>query len=90
MSAALGDVFIACVVGFLILAGLSLMTAKTSVTPPFARRAPTSGNPQLRQDSNALALLRPAVIVPQVLPAQPEAPASTGPGPRSQPLKWLC
>jgi hypothetical protein len=51
--AALGDLIIVCAVGFVLIAALSLMVAKTSATPPFARRAPTSGNPQLRQDSNA-------------------------------------
>ncbi|HEX9358764.1 MAG TPA: HNH endonuclease signature motif containing protein [Streptosporangiaceae bacterium] len=51
--AALGDLVIICVVGFVIVAALSLVVAKTPATPPFARRVPTSGNPQLRQDSNA-------------------------------------
>jgi hypothetical protein len=39
--------------GFLVLAGLSLTIASPPATPQFARRAPTSGNPQLRQDPNA-------------------------------------
>jgi HNH endonuclease len=51
--AALGDLIIICVVGFVIIAVLSLVLAKTPATPPFARRVPTSGNPQLRQDPNA-------------------------------------
>ena len=50
---ALGDVIIVCVVGFVLFAGLSLMVAKPPVTPPFARRAATSGSRQLRQDPNA-------------------------------------
>ncbi len=53
MGAALGDVLLVCVVGFLVIAALSLMVARTPATPAFARRAPTSGNPQLRQDANA-------------------------------------
>lgn len=53
MGALVGDVFGLCVLGFLAVAGLSLMTAKTPATPPFARRAPTSSTPQLRQDANA-------------------------------------
>ncbi len=51
--AALGDLIIVCAVGFALVATLSLMLAKTPATPAFARRAPTSGNPQLRQDPNA-------------------------------------
>ena len=51
--AALGDLIIICVVGFVIVAILSLVLSKTPATPPFARRVPTSGNPQLRQDANA-------------------------------------
>src|SRR5690348_7993513 len=51
--AALGDLIIICVVGFVLVAALSLMIAKTPATPAFARRAPSSGNPQLRQDPNA-------------------------------------
>jgi 5-methylcytosine-specific restriction endonuclease McrA len=51
--AALGDLLIVCAIGFLLVAGLSLMLAKTPVTPPFARRTATSGSPQLRQDPNA-------------------------------------
>jgi 5-methylcytosine-specific restriction endonuclease McrA len=51
--AALGDLIIVCAVGFALVAALSLMLAKTPATPAFARRAPTSGNPQLRQDPNA-------------------------------------
>src|SRR5690242_9541412 len=51
--AALGDVIIICAVGFVLFAGLSLVVAKPPVSPPFARRAATSGNPRLRQDANA-------------------------------------
>lgn len=51
--AAFGDLIIVCAVGFALVAALSLMLAKTPATPGFARRAPTSGNPQLRQDPNA-------------------------------------
>jgi HNH endonuclease len=51
--AALGDLIIACVIGFVAIAALSLMITKTPATPAFARRAATSGNPQLRQDANA-------------------------------------
>ena len=48
--AALGDVIIVCAVGFVPFAALSLVVAKPPAIPPFARRAATSGNPQLRQD----------------------------------------
>jgi 5-methylcytosine-specific restriction endonuclease McrA len=51
--AALGDVIILCAVGFVLFAVLSLLVAKPPAIPPFARRAATSGNPQLRQDPNA-------------------------------------
>ena len=51
--AALDDLVVVCVVGFVMIAALSLMVTKTPAIPPFARRAPTSGNPQLRQDLNA-------------------------------------
>ena len=51
--AALGDLIIVCAVGSALVAALSLMLAKTPATPAFARRAPTPGNPQLRQDPNA-------------------------------------
>lgn len=50
---AVGDVIIIVVVGFLVLAALSLATMKTPAIPSFARRAPTASSPQLRQDSNA-------------------------------------
>jgi len=53
MAAFLGDVIFISVVGFLMLAGLSLAIARTPATPSFARRAPTSGSVQLRQDLNA-------------------------------------
>jgi hypothetical protein len=51
MAALLADVIIVCVVGFLGVAGLSLTITGPPATPAFARRAPTSSNPQLRQDS---------------------------------------
>src|SRR5215813_4578003 len=51
--AALGDVITVCAVGFALFAVLSLVVAKPPAVPPFARRAATSGNPQLRQDPNA-------------------------------------
>ena len=51
--AAIGDLIIACVVGFVAIAALSLVITKTPATPAFARRAATSANPQLRQDANA-------------------------------------
>jgi hypothetical protein len=41
--AALGDLIIICVVGFVIVAILSLVLSKTPATPRFARRVPTSG-----------------------------------------------
>jgi len=51
--AALGNVIIVCAVGFVLFAALSLAVVKPPAVPPFARRAATSGNPQLRQDPNA-------------------------------------
>jgi hypothetical protein len=36
--AAIGDLIIICIVGFLIIAALSPVLAKTPATPPFARR----------------------------------------------------
>ena len=51
--AALGDLIAIVVVGFVIVAGLSLLTIGAPATPPFARRAATSGTVQLRQDANA-------------------------------------
>jgi hypothetical protein len=53
MAALAGDFLGLCVLGLLIFVGLSLTSMKTPVTPPFARRAPTSSSPQLRQDANA-------------------------------------
>lgn len=47
------DLIAVCVVGFLAIAVLSLLTTKTPRTPPFARRAATSSTGQLRQDQNA-------------------------------------
>ena len=41
------------VFAFLALAILSVFTTKTPRTPPFARRAASSSNPQLRHDPNA-------------------------------------
>src|SRR5260370_35604114 len=51
--AALGDLIAIVVVGFVIVAGLSLLTIGAPATPAFARRAATSGSVQLRQDPNA-------------------------------------
>ena len=48
--AAIGDLIAFVVVGFVIVAGLSLLTIGAPATPPFARRAATSGTVQLRQD----------------------------------------
>jgi hypothetical protein len=53
MAALFADVIAVCVVGFLGVAGLSLTIMGAPATPAFARRAPTSSNPQLRQDLNA-------------------------------------
>lgn len=53
MASLLADVVVICLVGFAVVAGLSLMVMGAPATPPFARRAPTSSSPQLRQDSNA-------------------------------------
>ena len=53
MTALLGDVIVICVVGFLAVAGLSLAIARAPAIPSFARRAPASSGPQLRQDPNA-------------------------------------
>jgi hypothetical protein len=50
---ALGDVLIWGVVGFFVIAGLSLLTMGDPATPPFARRTPTASSPQLRQDPDA-------------------------------------
>jgi hypothetical protein len=51
--AALGDLIAIVVVGFVIVAGLSLLTIGAPAIPSFARRAATSGSVQLRQDPNA-------------------------------------
>lgn len=51
--AAFGDLIAIIVVGFLVVAGLSLAITGAPATPPFARRAATSGTVQLRQDPNA-------------------------------------
>jgi hypothetical protein len=51
--AVLGGLIVFCIVGFAIIAGLSLTTMGPPATPPFARRAATSASVQLRQDSNA-------------------------------------
>lgn len=51
--AAFGDLIGIVVLGFLVVAGLSLMTIGAPATPSFARRAATSGSAQLRQDPNA-------------------------------------
>jgi hypothetical protein len=51
--AAFGDLIVIVVVGFVIVAGLSLLTIGAPATPPFARRPATSASVQLRQDPNA-------------------------------------
>ena len=51
--AAFGDLIAIVVVGFIVVAGLSLLTIGAPATPPFARRAATSARVQLRQDPNA-------------------------------------
>jgi HNH endonuclease len=51
--AAIGDLIAVCIVGFVIIAGLSLMNMSTPSAPAFARRAATSASVQLRQDANA-------------------------------------
>lgn len=50
--AALGDLITFVIVGFGLLAALSLLLARTPVTPQFARRAATTATVQLRQDPN--------------------------------------
>ena len=52
MAALLGEVIGVGVFGFVAVAGLSVTTAGTPAAPLFAKRAPTSGSPQLRQDPN--------------------------------------
>jgi hypothetical protein len=51
--AAFGDLIVIVVVGFVIVAGLSLLSIGAPATPPFARRPATSASVQLRQDPNA-------------------------------------
>ena len=51
--AAFGDLIVIVVVGFVIVAGLSLLTIGAPATPPFARRAAGAASVQLRQDANA-------------------------------------
>jgi 5-methylcytosine-specific restriction endonuclease McrA len=51
--AAIGDLIIVCVVGFVLVAGLSLTFMGAPATPAFARRAATTASVQLRQDPNA-------------------------------------
>src|ERR1035438_6808793 len=51
--AAFGDLIAIVVFGFVIVAGLSLLTIGAPATPVFARRAATSGSVQMRQDPNA-------------------------------------
>src|SRR5215472_13401058 len=51
--ATLANFVIGFVIVFAVIALLSLPTARLPATPPFARRAPTSSSPQLRQDANA-------------------------------------
>jgi hypothetical protein len=55
--AAFGDLIVIVVVGFVIVAGLSLLTIGAPATPPFARRPATSASVQLRQDPNASFIL---------------------------------
>lgn len=50
---ALGDLVGLVVVGFLAVAVLSLVMTRTPLTPVFARRSPSTGSVQLRQDPNA-------------------------------------
>jgi HNH endonuclease len=49
----LGDFLAIVVIGFVLVAGLSLLTIGAPATPPFARRTATSASGQLRQDPNA-------------------------------------
>ncbi len=51
--AAFGDLIAVVIVGFLLVAGLSLTIIGVPATPSFARRAATSSSVQLRQDPNA-------------------------------------
>jgi hypothetical protein len=51
--AAFGDLLAIVVIGFVIVAGLSLFTIGAPATPSFARRPATSASAQLRQDPNA-------------------------------------
>lgn len=53
MGAVLADIIGVAVLGFLVVAVLSLMVTRRPVTPAFARRSPTSATVQLRQDPNA-------------------------------------
>jgi hypothetical protein len=53
MGALLGDIIAVAVVGFLAIAIMSLVVARTPVTPAFARRSPATTTVQLRQDPNA-------------------------------------
>lgn len=50
---ALGGLIGVVVLGFLAVAVLSLLVTRTPVTPAFARRSPSTGSVQLRQDANA-------------------------------------
>jgi hypothetical protein len=50
---ALGDLIGLVVLGFLGVGVLSLVVTRTPVTPTFARRSPSTGSVQLRQDPNA-------------------------------------
>jgi 5-methylcytosine-specific restriction endonuclease McrA len=51
--AAFGDLLAIVVIGFVLVAGLSLLTIRAPATPTFARRAAISASVQLRQDANA-------------------------------------
>jgi hypothetical protein len=60
--AALGDLIAFVIVGFGLLAVLSLLLARTPATPQFARRAATSATVQLRHDPNATFLFDRGVL----------------------------
>ena len=65
--AAFGDLIVIVVVGFIIVAGLSLLTIGAPATPPFARRPATAASVQLRQDPNASFILDRGIPVPAAL-----------------------
>jgi 5-methylcytosine-specific restriction endonuclease McrA len=53
MGAVLGDIIGFGILAFVVTAVLSLMVTRKPGTPAFARRSPTTGSIQLRQDPNA-------------------------------------